>query len=146
MKSVLLEELNSSYNNKLVTIQGIVKEISPEFEDDNYGFIQSVIVQSLKKRNQQIGVQRDVTAIFLEDHIGLISLGDKVQITGVQEVYNAHDSRIRDSVLVAKNTEIINDEVYINLTWVNGSKPHNPTIYTFWINRAWCNYYWNDKN
>lgn len=119
MKSELLvplEELNNSYNNKLVTIQGIVKELFSEFKDDNYGFIQSVLIQSLKKRNQQIGVQRDVNIILLEDHIGLISLGDKVRITGVQEVYNAHDSRIRDSVIVAKDIEIINDEEYINLT------------------------------
>ena len=118
MKSELLvplEELNNSYNNKLVTIQGIVKEISSEFKDNNYGFIQSVLIQSLKKRNQQIGVQWDVNVIFLEDHIGLTSLGDKVQITGVQEVYNAHDSKMSDSVLVAKEIEIINDEEYINL-------------------------------
>lgn len=119
MKSELLvplEELNNSYNNKLVTIKGIVKELSSEFKDDNYGFIQSVLIQSLEKRNRQIGVQRDVNVIFLEDHIGLTSLGDKVQITGVQEVYNAHDSKMRDSVIVAKNIKIINDEEYINLT------------------------------
>lgn len=119
MKSELLvplEELNNSYNNKLITIQGIVKELSSEFKDDNYGFMQSVLIQSLEKRNRQIGVQRDVNVIFLEDHIGLTSLGDKVQITGVQDVYNAHDSRMRESVLVAKNIEIINDEEYINLT------------------------------
>jgi len=34
-----LEELNYSYNNKLVTCQGIVKEISSEFKNDNYEFI-----------------------------------------------------------------------------------------------------------
>jgi len=112
---VPLEELNNSYNNKLVTIQGIVKELSPEYKDDNYGFIQSVLIQSLKKRGQQIGVQRDKNVIFLEDHVGLTSLGDKVQITGVQEVYNAYDNRMRESVIVAKDIEIINDEEYINL-------------------------------
>lgn len=119
MKSELLvplEELNNSDNNKLVTIQGIVKELSSEFKDDNYGFIQSVLIQSLEKKNRQIGVQRDVNVIFLEDHIGLTSLGDKVQITGVKEVDNAHDSRMRASVLVAKDIEIINYDEYINLT------------------------------
>lgn len=113
---VSLEELNNSYNNKLITIQGIAKEISSEFEDNNYGFIQFVVIQSFKKRNQQIGVQRDKNIIILEEHIGLITLGDKIQITGVQEVYNAHDSKTRDSVIVVNDIEIINNEEYINLT------------------------------
>lgn len=46
----------------------------------------------------------------------LVILGDKVQITGVQEVINAQDNKSRDLVIVAKDIEIINDEEYTNLT------------------------------
>ena len=39
-----LEELNDSYYNKTLTCQGIVTELSVEFEDFYYGFIQIIIL------------------------------------------------------------------------------------------------------
>ena len=111
-----LDELNFSYYNKLLTCQGIVTEISSEFEDDNYGFIQIIFLQSLKKNNRQIGIQRGIDIILREIYIGKMSLGDKVQITGVLRVYNAHNSRSRNLAILSKNIKIINDGDYINLT------------------------------
>jgi len=127
--SISLEELNNSYNNRMVTIQGIVKELSYEYKDENYGFIQLLQIQILKKNKQQIGVHRDVNVILLENYIRLKNLGDKVQITGIQEIYNACDSRRRDLVIIAKKIEIVNDEVYNNLTQQDITKIR--TIATF---------------
>ncbi len=119
MKSELtkhIDELNSSNNYKIITKQGIVKELSTEFQDDNYGFIQFALIQSFKMRNQQIGVQRDINVILLEDNIGLVVLGDKVQITGIEEIYNAKNNKKRELVLVVNDIEIINNEAYNHLT------------------------------
>jgi len=83
---VFFDKLNSSYNNKITTCKGIVKELSSEFKDHTYAFIQLITIQNLKKGNQAIGFHQDKEIILLDDNIGLLSVGDYIQVTGVVEV------------------------------------------------------------
>ena len=111
-----LEDLNSSNHNKVVVCQGNVSELSSEFEDKDYGFIQMALIQSFREDNQKLGVQREENVILQEDFVGLISLGDKVRITGVLSVYNVDKSTISNHVIFANKIEVLNDELDFNLT------------------------------
>ncbi len=110
-----LEELNSSFYNKLLTCSGIVTELSSEFKDDNYGFIQIAFLRSPRKHNQRIGIQQDVCVILQENFVGKMSLGDKIQITGILRVYNANYKKSNYTIL-AKEIKIINNEAINTLT------------------------------
>ncbi|MBY9016837.1 MAG: minichromosome maintenance protein MCM [Candidatus Lokiarchaeota archaeon] len=119
MKSGLLlplNELKVSYHNKLLTCQGIIAKLSSEFEDDHFGLIQIAFIQCLKTDKKSIGVQRGIDVILQKDHIGLANLGDRVQITGILEVYKAHDSQPRNLAVLAQKIELKNNVEYENIT------------------------------
>ena len=111
-----IEKLSkSNYNNTLVC-QGIVTELSPEFKDDSYGFIQTASLQSLIKDNEQISVQHNIDIILSEKFVGLLKVGDKVRITGTVIVRNVNDRKSINKAILAKNLKIINNEELDNLT------------------------------
>ncbi len=87
-----LEELNSFFYNKLLKCSGIVTELSSEFKDDNYGFIQIAFLKSSRKHNKRIGILQDVGVILQENLVGKMSLGDKVQINYHIRFYSFHTS------------------------------------------------------
>lgn len=111
-----LSELNTYYHNKLITCQGIIAELSPEFNDVMFGQIQIALIQCLKSNNQKTGIQWGIDVILQEDDIGVVNLGDKVQITGVLEVYKAHDCRPQNLAILTEKLEIINNEWYDKIT------------------------------
>ena len=111
-----LDKLNNSYYNKLLTCQGIVTEISPEFEDNTHGYIQIISLQGLNKDKQQIGLQQNKKIIVPEEFVDRLSLRDKVRIKGTMVVHNAQDSKSRYRAVLANNLKIINDEEFVNLT------------------------------
>lgn len=110
------EELNASYYNKTITFQGIVTELSFEFEDDTYGFIQIGTLQNLKKANHQISVHHEIHLILPENLVGMVVLGDKIQATGTLIVYNALDNKSRDRAILIKEIKIINHNQVCNLS------------------------------
>lgn len=109
-------KFNSSYNNKFLTCQGIVTEISPEFEDPTYGYIQIVSLQSFYNDKQQIGVQQDTKIIMPEEFADHLILGDKVRIKGTMVIYNAHDIKSGFRAILANDLKKINEEEFFNLT------------------------------
>jgi len=111
-----LSELNASYHNTLITCQGIIAKLSLEFEDDLFGLIQIAFIQCLKTDKKLIGIQRGIDIILQEDHIGLINLGDRVQITGILEVYKAHHSQSQTLAILTQKIEIQNNAEYENIT------------------------------
>ena len=111
-----LEKLNKSNYNNTLTYQGIVTELSPEFEDNSYGFIQTAYLQSLKNDNQQIGVQHNIYIILSEKFVGLLKVGDKVRITGTVIVRNVNDRKSINKAILAEKIKILNNEELDNLT------------------------------
>ena len=73
-----IEKLSKTNYNNTLNYQGIVTELSPEFIDDSYGFIQIASLQSLQNDNQQIGVQHNIDIVLSEKFVGLLKVGDKV--------------------------------------------------------------------
>jgi len=111
-----LAKLNTSYYNKKITCQGIVTEVSTEFEDNSYGFIQIASLQGLKKDNQQISVYHDINLILLENLVGKVFVGDKIQVRGTLIVYNALENKSRHRAILVERTKDINDDGLYNLT------------------------------
>ncbi|MFX1570112.1 MAG: hypothetical protein ACFFCV_17280 [Promethearchaeota archaeon] len=110
---VPLEKLNSTYLNKMVVCEGVVTKLSPVYQDENYGFIQSVHVQGLKDDHKKFGIHHEKEVILTESTNGFPSLGDKIQITGTLEINNVQNGKTMNMILVAKDIKIINENIEI---------------------------------
>ena len=111
-----IDKLSKSNNNNALIYQGIVTELSPEFIDASYGFIQVASLQSLQNDRQQIGVQHNIDIILSEKFVGLLKIGDKVRVTGTVIVRNINDRKSINKAVLTEKLEIINNEEFENLT------------------------------
>jgi len=111
-----IEKLSKTNYNNTLNYQGIVTELSPEFIDDSYGFIQTASLQSLKEDSEQISVQHNIDIILSEKFVGLLKVGDKVRITGTVIVRNINDRSSINKAILTEKIKVVNNEELDNLT------------------------------